>query len=96
MSGRARVTKTLIHPRSCRHNNRSEGILATAEGEGRGRRSREGAGGGESAQHAPRSTELRSMRTRRRGGATHVAAAAVPAGGDRARRRSSELPRREP
>lgn len=96
LGGRARVTKTLIHRRSCHHNNRSQGILATAAAGGRGRRSREEAGGVGSAQHAPRATEPRSMRTRGREGATHVAAAAVPAGGDRARRRAAERSRREP
>lgn len=70
LSGRARVTETLIHQRSCHHNNRSEGILATAGGEGRGRRRPErrpeethhrGSG-----QHSPRAAEPRSMQTARR------------------------------
>lgn len=88
LGGRARVTKTLIHQRSCHHNNRREGILATVGGTGAGAT---GAGAQwpetnhhGSTQDALRSTEPRSMQTRWREDATRVAAAAVPAGGDQA------------
>lgn len=83
-SGRARVTKTLINLRSCRHNNRSPGVLATL-GRGLG-----AAASGGTWRERGRSTRAgRCKLTRGREGATHVAAA-VPAGGDRARRRASE------
>lgn len=89
-SGRARVTKTLINLRSCRHNNRSPGVLATL-GRGLG-----AAASGGTWRERGRSTRAgRCKLTRGREGATHVAAA-VPAGGDRARRRASEQPRAEP
>lgn len=88
--GCARVTKTLIHRRSCRHNNRSPGVLATL-GRGLG-----AAASGGTRREWGRSTRAgRCKLTRGREGATHVAAA-VPAGGDRAGRRASEQSRAEP